>query len=237
MFEEEDLNRLKTVIKYIKIVQEIYSSQENALKDERVCRPAISWHLQTCQRPLNKVVKKYKQLTEDFGNKYLADFADIVETLEHNYEKFDTIKVETLIVEFFPQLKDKIEHILANPEAYDYKNQIDYYPPETQTRLQQEILDYLREIKPQLEAEGITKLGLYGSFAKGKVHEQSDIDICFCASEDFDKNYRGIKYFGFLRDIEDKISERFGRSVNLCDIAALPEDKKSRFLKGAIYIE
>ena len=30
-----------------------------------------------------------------------------------------------------------------------------------------EILDYLKEIKPKLQEDGIIKLGLFGSFAKG----------------------------------------------------------------------
>ncbi len=236
MFAEEDLYRLETVMKNLNKALEVYSSKENALDDDVLCRPSISWHLQICYRPLAKVAGRYSQFGEDLGNEYLADFADIVKTVVYDYRALDLAKTEKLIVEFLPQLKEKIEDILAHPEAYDYTDQTEYYPPETQIRLKQEILDYLKEIKPELEADGITRLGLYGSFAKEKAHEKSDIDICFYVSKNFKENYRGVRYFGYLGDIEDKISERFDRLVDTCDISALPEGIENRLLKGAIYV-
>lgn len=152
------------------------------------------------------------------------------------YDSLDLVKTEKLIVEFLPQLKEKIEAILAHPEAYDYQDQTEYYPSETQKRLKQEILDYLKEMKPELEADGITKLGLYGSFAKEKAHEQSDIDICFYPAESFDAKYKGGEYFCFLGDIQDKIREKFHRIVDICDISALSKGIENRLLKGAIYV-
>ena len=44
----------------------------------------------------------------------------------------------------------------------------------------EEILQVLRENKERLvEKYGITKLGLFGSFARGEAIEDSDVDLCF----------------------------------------------------------
>ena len=44
----------------------------------------------------------------------------------------------------------------------------------------EEILQVLREHKERLaEQYGITKLGLFGSFARGNATEESDVDLCF----------------------------------------------------------
>ena len=43
-----------------------------------------------------------------------------------------------------------------------------------------EIIDILRAYKPEAAAKyGITKLGLFGSCARGQQHEGSDVDVCF----------------------------------------------------------
>ena len=42
----------------------------------------------------------------------------------------------------------------------------------------QQLIDILRQQLPYLSAEyGITRLGIFGSYAKGVVREQSDIDL------------------------------------------------------------
>lgn len=41
----------------------------------------------------------------------------------------------------------------------------------------EEILNYLKEIKPKLKEDGITEIGLFGSYAKGTNDIASDIDI------------------------------------------------------------
>ena len=51
--------------------------------------------------------------------------------------------------------------------------QTQYYAPITKEM----ILDYLRELKPKLAKDGVTKLGLFGSYAKDKATTNSDIDI------------------------------------------------------------
>ena len=45
------------------------------------------------------------------------------------------------------------------------------------------ILAYLSELKPSLEKDGIQKIGLFGSYAKGYAGEDSDIDIVVLADK------------------------------------------------------
>ncbi len=63
---------------------------------------------------------------------------------------------------------------------------------------QDDILAYLRQIKPLLEKEGIKKLGLFGSFARGDASFNSDIDIVVETDELFLKNYPEFKAFSRL---------------------------------------
>ena len=65
-----------------------------------------------------------------------------------------------------------------------------------------EILDYLKEIKPKLQEDGIIKLGLFGSFAMGNFHDFSDIDIFIETGDKFVKNMgfsKGILYYDMLK--------------------------------------
>ncbi len=101
-----------------------------------------------------------------------------------------------------------------------------------------EILDYLREIKPQLEKDGITKIGLFGSYAKDEAHFFSDIDIVVESNakkmvSKFGNPMSAICYFDKLKD---KIATKFKKSVDLCDITSMSLDKKNVLTQGAIYV-
>lgn len=98
----------------------------------------------------------------------------------------------------------------------------------------QEILDYLREIKPELEAEGIKTLGLFGSYAKDKAREDSDIDICLDHTEKFQEKHPDSKYFLCIWDLEERLSNFFGKEVQITDFT--DENNKEKYLKGVIYV-
>ena len=71
-----------------------------------------------------------------------------------------------------------------------------------------EVLDLLRTHKPTLEQRfGVTKLSLYGSFARDQASETSDIDVLV----EFDTPPDWRQYFGAQFYLEDLI----GRSVDL----------------------
>ena len=47
-------------------------------------------------------------------------------------------------------------------------------------RTRQEIIDTLKVFKAEACSKyGVTKLGLFGSFARNQQHEDSDVDVCF----------------------------------------------------------
>ena len=102
-----------------------------------------------------------------------------------------------------------------------------------------EILAYLKELKPALQKDGIIELGLFGSYAKGTASASSDIDIFIRTSDEFHKKFSGFKYFAYLDDIATSIQKRFGvDSVDVCNIKYFNSKKidPKIFFKGAIYV-
>ena len=51
------------------------------------------------------------------------------------------------------------------------------------------ILNYLTEVKPELEKLGITELGLFGSFAKDIANITSNVNITLKTTKKFSHSY------------------------------------------------
>ena len=98
-----------------------------------------------------------------------------------------------------------------------------------------EILDYLKEIKPKLQEDGIIKLGLFGSFAKGTADIASDVDITIETTSEFVKNssWGGVIY---LDELRERFVRKFKRQVDLCDTASMSIEKQRNLLTGVIYV-
>ena len=94
------------------------------------------------------------------------------------------------------------------------------------------LLDYLRTIKKELEADGISRIGLFGSMAKDEADLLSDIDIVIRTTPEFVCRYGGIRGFLYLEDLRRWLERGFGRPVDLCDETGL---KRRWVLEGAIY--
>lgn len=103
---------------------------------------------------------------------------------------------------------------------------------------QNNILSYLAVLKPELEKVGVTKLGLFGSYAKGNTHHNSDIDIVYEIDFNRFKNTigGGFKYLVFFDKLQQQIQQQFNTDVDLCDASTMPLDKKETLLQGAIYV-
>ncbi|MBS3092098.1 nucleotidyltransferase domain-containing protein [Candidatus Pacearchaeota archaeon] len=69
-----------------------------------------------------------------------------------------------------------------------------------------EIIKILNMHKSEINNYGVKKIGLFGSFAKGKQNEKSDVDILVEFSNASFDNYMGLKLF---------LEGLFGRSVDL----------------------
>ncbi len=102
--------------------------------------------------------------------------------------------------------------------------------------IKEPILLYLKELKPKLEKEGITEIGLFGSFAKDEATIYSDIDIFIKTTNEFRKKHLGFAGFSFLEDLRQDIAKHFNKEVDLCNIAGFNDERKAKFLKGAIYV-
>ncbi len=71
------------------------------------------------------------------------------------------------------------------------------------------ILDYLRQHKSELNKKyGVSKIGLFGSYARNEANSNSDIDIAI----EIDKEKKNIHtFFAIKREME----EIFGQKVDL----------------------
>ena len=102
--------------------------------------------------------------------------------------------------------------------------------------IKEPILLYLKELKPKLVKEGIAEIGLFGSFAKEEATIYSDIDVFVKTTDEFRKKHLGFKGFSFLEDLRQDIAKHFNKEVDLCNIAGFNDERKAKFLKGAIYV-
>jgi len=95
-----------------------------------------------------------------------------------------------------------------------------------------EILNQLKKLKPIYEKEGLTLLGLFGSYAKDTQTKYSDIDIAYKLDYDkFSLNYTG----GFAKllridDIKKELQDIFKKPIDF-----VPDSNKD-ILKGLIYV-
>lgn len=72
-----------------------------------------------------------------------------------------------------------------------------------------QILDFLRQHKQEMHDRfGVTKIGLFGSYARGEAREDSDIDVAIELSR-----YSADGYFGVLHLLEDSFKKRIDLGI------------------------
>ncbi|MBU0994490.1 MAG: nucleotidyltransferase family protein [Proteobacteria bacterium] len=93
----------------------------------------------------------------------------------------------------------------------------------------QEIIDFLALHKQELsEKYGVIRIGLFGSYARGDIREDSDIDI---AVEIESKN-KFRSFFGLKKYLEDNLKNK----VDLGIESTLKPIAKKQILKEMIYV-
>ncbi|MCV6606657.1 MAG: nucleotidyltransferase domain-containing protein [Campylobacterales bacterium] len=98
-----------------------------------------------------------------------------------------------------------------------------------------DILHHLKELKPQLESDGILSLGLFGSYARGEEEKDSDIDIILETTDEFKKKFVGWNAFVYMdENIRNSISSKFSKNVDIFDKNSNSPIKES-VLSEAIY--
>lgn len=101
-----------------------------------------------------------------------------------------------------------------------------------------EILDFLLSQKAYLFSNGVTKLGLFGSYANNSADMFSDIDIVI---ETDGKNMTkklgsSLSALVFLDDFKKEVSKHFNTKIDLCDTTSMSLSEKKKLTKGAIYV-
>lgn len=92
----------------------------------------------------------------------------------------------------------------------------------------EQILDFLRQHKQEMhERFGVTKIGLFGSYARGEARNDSDIDVVI----ELD-NYSADGYFGLLHFLEDS----FNKPIDLGIESNFKPIIKPYILKEIVYV-
>lgn len=93
------------------------------------------------------------------------------------------------------------------------------------------ILEFLRDNKDYLQKHfHLTKIGVFGSFAKEKQTSESDVDILI-EMEEGTKNIFDLKW-----ELREYLKQQFKREVDICSEKYIKPYAKSYILKDAIYI-
>ena len=99
-----------------------------------------------------------------------------------------------------------------------------------------DILLFLQTLKPELFAQGIISLGLFGSVVKETNNIHSDIDIVYETSDAFINKYKGWSAFTYLNThIRDKIAKKFNTHVDMFDLNS-SSSIKEKVKNEALYV-
>jgi predicted nucleotidyltransferase len=95
---------------------------------------------------------------------------------------------------------------------------------------EKEILSFLKQNKPKLKHYKVKRLGLFGSYARGEQHKNSDIDMVVEYEE-------GGKSFANFLGLVDFLEEAFHQEVELVTAESLSKHIKPYIEKEAKYVQ
>jgi hypothetical protein len=93
----------------------------------------------------------------------------------------------------------------------------------------EEIIRAIRESQPQIRALGVKRVGLFGSFARGEQHADSDVDLLV----EFEQDQRTFDHFIQLSFL---LEELLGRRVELVTPEALSPHIGPYILREVEYV-
>jgi predicted nucleotidyltransferase len=88
-------------------------------------------------------------------------------------------------------------------------------------KLNNDILNIVKEFKDQFSDEGLIIEGIFGSYSRGDFNSNSDIDILFDLNKEFRNKYRGFKAIARLDAIQNMMSQRLKIKVDLVQKSSL----------------
>jgi len=94
----------------------------------------------------------------------------------------------------------------------------------------QQLIETLRELRPQLAAEGVTHLAIFGSRARGDHRPDSDVDLL--VEVDPATQFSILDLIG----VEHRISDRTGARANAVMRRSLKDDFRARIEKDIVEI-
>ena len=97
------------------------------------------------------------------------------------------------------------------------------------------IVAYLKEIKSELFQDGISKIALFGSFARDEAGVYSDIDIAIQKEKNYLQKRTAYDYFDEVSKIKKLIRNKFHRNSDVFDLDSNSSMKKT-ILKDLIYV-
>lgn len=97
------------------------------------------------------------------------------------------------------------------------------------------IIEYLKDLKIDLNKKGIDKIALFGSFANGTQNIYSDIDIAISKEKDFLTKYSSYSYFELISSIKENIRKKFHKNIDVFDLDSKSSFKES-IEKELIYV-
>ncbi len=100
-----------------------------------------------------------------------------------------------------------------------------------------QILNYLSQQKNSFSEDGITILGLFGSFARDEANAQSNIDILIDTNATFLEKYRGFQAFIRLDEIKEQLKNDLHYEIDMIDKQGLLQHNNHYILEKAIYVQ
>lgn len=88
--------------------------------------------------------------------------------------------------------------------------------------------DIKRKILPILQRYGVKKIGLFGSFVRGEMREDSDVDILV----EIEKDISLLDFVGLKIEIEEALGEK----VDLVEYNTIKPLLRDRILKEQVVI-
>lgn len=97
---------------------------------------------------------------------------------------------------------------------------------------QKQILDFITDNKTLLlKRFHVTRIGLFGSYARQEQSENSDIDLIV----EFEENTQNL--YDLKIEIRKFFKEKFGLNVDICREKYIKPHYKRRILNEAIYVD
>ncbi len=97
------------------------------------------------------------------------------------------------------------------------------------------IIVFLKEIKAELVSDGISTLGLFGSFARDEAGVYSDIDIAIKKENDYLSKRTAYDYFDEVSKIKSLLQKKFHRNSDVFDLDS-NSSMRDEIMKDLIYV-